>query len=379
MLGGELQVTRQRSVGMLALARRLALLIGLLTASCGQGPPGVTATCAFDMQRIARIRGDYAGRAGLGLVTDDRILTVNNSDRSSIHVFDREGSYLRTIGGEGQGPGEFQAIGALRELPDGRIAVFDSRALHVSYYTPELIIQGTHRLPVSIWPHGAVWDPSGGWYLAGRMPNRDHFGSPAVRVTEDGSVLTYFGQNETEKEGHLAGMVVPRSIAFHPDHGLFTLKSNQYVLENWTIDGALARTVSLDVEWFQWPPPWIEDLPEETERGVNIADREPENAFLDIQFGADGHLWTLAQVTPLTWREGLSAGRVIDYAAWTDNVIHILDLTAGGDVCTVRIEDVYIFAGFAGRGILKSVEEDRVGQPTVTFWELTISQWGDQR
>lgn len=347
------------------------LLVCLAGCSCADVPPSLAGTCSADLERIATIEGDYAGRAGIGLVAQDYVLTVNNSDRASVHVFDRNGRYLRTFGGAGEGPGEFQSISDVRQLPDGRIVVFDQRALRVTYFTPAMSLEETHPLPVSLWPHGAQWDGEDGWYLTGRMVDRDHFGSPVVHINENGSVLRYFGENETETEGPLAGMMVNRAVALHPDHGLFTLKGNQYVVEHWTPDGSLGRTIEPDVDWFHWPPPWMEDGPTET-AGRAVGDREPENAFLDMQFGERGHLWTLSQVTPPNWRDGLSDGRIIDYAAWTDNVVHVLDITRGREICTVRLEDIFVFGGFAGPGILKTYEEGSLGRPTVTFWRLTI-------
>jgi len=54
------------------------------------------------------------------------IYTSEISD-AVIKVFDRDGNYIRTIGSKGQGPGEFQDIGDMAFLPDGRLIVMDWR------------------------------------------------------------------------------------------------------------------------------------------------------------------------------------------------------------------------------------------------------------
>lgn len=347
-----------------------ALVCGTLSISCGRQEPAVTADCEVGLTALATLRGEFVGRAGLALVTPERILVVNNSERATIHVFGRDGQYIRSIGGPGDGPGEYRSINDLRAPSDGGLAVFDSRSLRVTYYSRNLDLTATHGLPVSISPHGAVRDPRGGWFLAGHVLDRDRLGSAAVHVGLDGSPDTYFRTNEPGADGEMARTIMPRAITFHPVLCLFTLKYHEYSIEVWDLDGTLERSIELEVDWFSWPPPWHDDPPEEGPTGV-IGERQPEDQFLDMQFSDRGELWTLSQVTPEAWRDGISGGRVTDYAAWTDNVIHVLDPADGSERCLVRLEDIYLFGGFAGPGILKSINADAVGEPTVTFWEPT--------
>ena len=68
--------------------------------------------------------------------------TVN--DRGDVYISDRqeliikkfnsEGQYIQTIGAKGEGPGEFQALGSMTILPDGRLIVLDWRARRTSIF-----------------------------------------------------------------------------------------------------------------------------------------------------------------------------------------------------------------------------------------------------
>jgi len=62
----------------------------------------------------------------------DRIFVVDLKDNQVV-VFDAEGQRLQTIGGPGQGPGEFNNPGDIDFLPDGRLLVADcgQRRLHL--------------------------------------------------------------------------------------------------------------------------------------------------------------------------------------------------------------------------------------------------------
>ena len=59
-------------------------------------------------------------------VDDDANIYVSDAKNFRIQVFDRNGRYLRTLGRQGQGPGEFQQISLLRiNSPLGRLYVRD--------------------------------------------------------------------------------------------------------------------------------------------------------------------------------------------------------------------------------------------------------------
>ena len=60
----------------------------------------------------------------------------DNSDMA-IKVFDQTGKFLRAIGRQGEGPGEFTFIGDMVPLPDGRLLVTDFQARRTSIFSPE--------------------------------------------------------------------------------------------------------------------------------------------------------------------------------------------------------------------------------------------------
>jgi len=67
---------------------------------------------------------------------DGRIFLSDVQDQT-IKVFDPHGEFIRSIGGKGEGPGEFTYLGYLTFLPDGRLMVMDSMAMRLSLFDPE--------------------------------------------------------------------------------------------------------------------------------------------------------------------------------------------------------------------------------------------------
>jgi 6-bladed beta-propeller len=62
---------------------------------------------------------------------------IEDDSDMAIKVFDPRGKYVRTIGRQGSGPGEFARIGNLAVLPDGRLLVTDFEARRTSLFSPE--------------------------------------------------------------------------------------------------------------------------------------------------------------------------------------------------------------------------------------------------
>lgn len=67
---------------------------------------------------------------------DGRIFLSDVQDQT-IKFFDPHGELIKSIGGKGEGPGEFTYLGYLTFLPDGRLMVMDSMASRVSLFDPE--------------------------------------------------------------------------------------------------------------------------------------------------------------------------------------------------------------------------------------------------
>ena len=104
-----------------ALAEEPALSIGDFT-----GPEEIL------FGRIASARRDAAGNV---VVSDDQAL--------EIRIFDSEGRHLRSLGREGEGPGEFESLEGAWPVADGGIVAADLMLDRITQFGPEGTATGT--------------------------------------------------------------------------------------------------------------------------------------------------------------------------------------------------------------------------------------------
>ena len=77
--------------------------------------------------------------------TDGKIVIVDRTSQT-IRVFDGSGRHLRTSGGKGGGPGEFQALSWLHLLPGDSLMAYDAAVRRLSIFDPEGNLTSTRTL-----------------------------------------------------------------------------------------------------------------------------------------------------------------------------------------------------------------------------------------
>ena len=87
---------------------------------------------------FGEVEGVAVGKGGMIYVADVQVPIVRS--------YDAQGRFVRNIGGKGAGPGEYGAIGGMRTLPDGRLAIWDNRNQRISLYTSEGTFADSYRV-----------------------------------------------------------------------------------------------------------------------------------------------------------------------------------------------------------------------------------------
>ncbi len=162
------------------------------------------ATPEWTLEEDLRIWGPPGGYLGdvVAMATDSRgnIYILDGTARE-IHVFDDAGGFVRTLGGQGEGPGEFrEPLGPAIARGD-TLWVADGRAPRYSIFAPDGTFIGT-RVRRATW--GLITErctiaPDGSYFEWGvRYPNRERSDDPSdvdlvhyhpVRVSPDGEKL----------------------------------------------------------------------------------------------------------------------------------------------------------------------------------------------
>jgi len=178
----------------------LALGAGHATATClsAQEPEVVSGTvtcgdCVITLDTVVTIGG--LDGPGLHVVTlmshvalnrRGRIL-VSGTRQSEISVFDSTGKFLRTLGREGEGPGEYQSIRHIGVGPR-YIHIFDGSAGR-TMLDHDFAVVRTDRFPGSV--TSAVVRSDDGVVFAGDLPTPESIGHQLHVLGPSGELVSY--------------------------------------------------------------------------------------------------------------------------------------------------------------------------------------------
>jgi hypothetical protein len=154
-------------------------LIEDLTIGRASGPVQLT---------FAQVRGIAVDRMGGILVCDQR--------SSAVHYFGAAGDYVRSIGKQGSGPGEYQQPTAVAFLRDGRILVRDPQRQRVNVYSATGVFQAAWNIARSTnaSAYSMHVDTADVVYLKSRVSwQEDRMGNllptAYIRLRSDGTIL----------------------------------------------------------------------------------------------------------------------------------------------------------------------------------------------
>ena len=302
------------------------------------------------------------------ILSDGRIVVVNTGT-TELRVFDAEGTYLDTWGGEGEGPGEFTNVYHIEPLPDDtviawgrldpRITVFDRAG---NYVRRVLSDRSAAEPPMHlVGPLAATRD---GLILAGQDPVWAE-GSVVVEVWDaEGNLRGSLGTHEGLEPRTLVGntnytKIFGRTLQLKPWGGLIVIApTDHYELKAFLPDGMLARIVRRDQvrraptdahlqtyidRWVDGISSDLVDLKAQTRRNlrlVPVAGHFP--AFAAVISDALDHLWVREYEAPREEMDGVlwtvfdTEGRVLGFVE-TPEELEIYEI--GADYILGKTED----------------------------------------
>ena len=164
-----------RGMFVLALASGLT---GVAVELGGSGGPEADALQACESELIEEMRiGSLGGPAEYSFSDINSIAVsrsgaayVDDTHPPTIREFGPDGRFVRSIGREGEGPGEFRSIAGVSVLPDGRVAFWDRGARRITVYRPDGELDETLRIegvnpPYPLAERSFLTDVEGHYYL----------------------------------------------------------------------------------------------------------------------------------------------------------------------------------------------------------------------
>lgn len=227
----------------------------------------------FRYEEVLRLREDPENEDSLiylpkqFLQDEDGYFYVVDRGNTRIAAFDRNGDFIKGIGGSGGGPGEFDAINPIR-VHRGVIQVFDNRRSRLTRFeTDGTLIDVTslnliaHELisgSLSSLSNAYITldnklllfsqekERSGEFILSGRK---------VIALDSDREIEwqvttpLHMMQNFTERG---MGVLTPYrsrgSIQYDPDHGILISPGNDHILFLYDIDGSMKQQIRIDLE-----------------------------------------------------------------------------------------------------------------------------------
>jgi hypothetical protein len=210
-----------------------------------------------------------------------------------VAVWDTAGRFLHTIGGPGEGPGEFSARGGLFMIIDhsDQLHVRDSNAGWSVFARDHSFLRRSYRPDVRVFPDFTVMLDDG--RIVSGLPNPGGPGRFFTAFSERDEVVRSFASNDGRQRAERPLAAAGRDQFWAgPSPG----DPDGYVLELWNADGELLRSLRRDVPWFaprdeQLIPP--ADGPRPPTVGMLHYDRASE--LLTVFVGLPSNQWRWLQ------------------------------------------------------------------------------------
>jgi hypothetical protein len=247
-----------------------------------------------------------------------------DSQLDQVNVYSSEGEFIRTIGREGEGPGEFRRPGDMMILPDGNIGVVQSMPGKIVVLTPQGDPVGNQPVP---------GEGEGTQFFLGCRSASDHFvlgvnffsrGDDGFKtifrmigVDSRGEQTAEYFTSETKRdfanlvfdEQELGGFGVRWDVG--PDGRLFANRVfDQYRIDVWNADGSANRSITRAYESRQRTPAEMDEASKRFR--VVINNREPEKKIsktdrdvMQLYAREDGTVWVLSSRGGLDTPDGV--------------------------------------------------------------------------
>lgn len=229
---------------------------------------------------------------------DGGVVAVNWNDPPEIRVFSSDGTHERTMGGSGEGPGEFQAISFAGALPGDTLVVHDWWRSRLTYFDPGGSLVRTLPLRAI----GAR--PANAYSLQGMFGDGTFLLRPNLLLPPDAAghgraehpLMRFDAERETldtlrmfrdvehyPRDGEGVAPVLFGLRAALVAHGerLYVGEAEEFRIDVYDLDGRWLRSLRRS---YDRPPVTSEDVETERERRLELARSEDERRWLRESF-----------------------------------------------------------------------------------------------
>lgn len=322
-------------------------------------------TCSIAATRIVTLGSDEGpgavGRPALVALDARGRYWVSSVDDPVIQVYDSAGTFLRTVGRNGDGPGEFRMINVIKSSPMG-VHVFDNASARWTKLNLDFRLSGTSTVQGE--PHSARIVEDGA-ILGAIVPTRNAVGFTLHKVNDKGQIVRSFGDTQIPYREDLRHLF-QRTIGEDSDSLYFwAARQSEYAFERCSAESFHCQLFVREARWFRPHTRGIEPNRSESPAPVLVA-VSSDNAR---------YVWTLVWVADARWRSAVGGQghtqRITDISKYFDTVVERIDVLSGQVVASRRID--LAIEDFIGPSMVYAFRLDENDIPRVEIMRLAAA------
>lgn len=299
-----------------------------------------------------------------------RRIYVGMADVGEVRVFDARGTFLRAIGRRGAGPGEFEGIAGVSLDAADSLLVYDPRLSRISVFAPAPSYRYTRSVavPPGVSPENALQRLDNRLFVLNTTVMGRNGMTQSVHFIDasNGGATRSFGPEIPFRTFYTFQTAGRFSIAAVKS-GIWTLRSNEFLLEKWDLNGNRTQQMRFENTWFQ---------PYHKNADLNT---EPSNPIpRGLQVDSAGLLWVLIQAPSadqakyraVSSRAGEKAATFTDNVGAFDTIIQVIDPASRRVVAAGRVDHQVMAVPKAGWMV--TYRQDAEGVPLLDVWRVEM-------
>ena len=371
----EREVSRMTHLLVVTIVTVIALHPGAATAQTTIPDAPLCGTCRIITEPLFSF-GSFDGPGSLsgpGRVAVDVGGSFWYSDGSVPLIFDAQGRFLRMLGTEGPGPGEYQGVTRWDRLPGDSVLVFDDGNGRAAVLAPNLQVVRYVAMPVSVrgaivlsWPQRVL--------VQAYVPTRDlplHVLDMTARTAAfQASLTTEPGRSLLPGVSPLTQHVLAHSL----DSGAWAAEIFNYRLSHWDSEADLVNIWRREAPWFDDPEEGfarhrVQGIHQDDEGRVWVFVHSPrEDAAAKVEAAIDRFY---PGGRPPSGRFEIPSRELPPPQELYDTIVEVLDTQSGRVVARQRFASLFLALLPDSRAAVYF--EDEIGIPRVAIVSLTLT------
>ena len=353
-----------------------ALVLATAAPVCAQRIIHLSSTptcskCKIQLTRVA-VLGQDEGEAAVGpsgIVERDsrgRYYVVHMFAPYQVLLFDSTGAFVKAVGREGDGPGEYRMVSSVVIAAGDTLHLFDGGTLRHTVLSPDFDVVRTSTMEVRPGYDGVSLLSDGALLVQAIHPTAQSVGYPLHLLDSDGKFVRSFGTDDPDVGPQNMYIKTVRILNAAPKDRVWISRWHEYVVELWGRDAIKYTEIRRAGPWFR-------------DNSRTWDGKSPPTAEMcGVWEDPYRRLWILVRVPGARWRDvpkvgGEEGGFSYDPSEWTsayDTMIDVVDLQSGRLLVSEKVDPAAVL--FTHDGLMPSYRETDAGYPRIDVWHAAL-------